>query len=120
MLSAPGVLAGGAAIGLVMGPLLGGAQALVLRAVVRYPWRWVLANTVAWPLVMVVIFYGATRPGADWSASAVVLLGAGTGAAAAGAVLGFLTWWWLPAVDGVQASAKRGLGNGGELLGVDP
>jgi len=42
------MLAGAAAIGLVMGPVLGAAQAWVLRGAVPHPWRWVAANTVAW------------------------------------------------------------------------
>lgn len=92
------VLAGAAGIGLVMGPVLGGAQALVLRAAVQHARRWVLANTVAWPPVMVVIFLGATRPEADWSAAAVVVTGTLTGLVA-GAVLGLLTAPWLARLD---------------------
>ncbi|KRE93596.1 hypothetical protein ASG76_14220 [Nocardioides sp. Soil774] len=108
--SAPGVLStddggdeparalmvlGGAAIGLVMGPVLGGAQALALRGAAAAPRRWVLANTLAWPPVMVVIFAGATAPDASWSTLLVALTGAVTGVVA-GTVLGVLTAAWLP------------------------
>lgn len=79
-----------------MGPVLGGAQALTLRGAAAAPARWVLANTLAWPPAMVVIFIGATAPGASWSTPAVTLTGAVTGAVA-GTVLGVLTAPWLPA-----------------------
>lgn len=91
----PLVLLGGAGIGLVMGPVLGGAQALVLRGVVRAPARWVLGNAVAWPPTMVVIFLGASSPPAAWSTGAVALVGTVTGAVA-GTVLGLLTVPFLP------------------------
>ena len=95
------VLAGGAGIGLVMGPLLGAGQAWALRRAVRHPRRWVAANAVAWPPVMVVIYLGATRPEEGWSVPAVLAVGAVTGAAA-GALLGLVTGRWLPALDGEQ------------------
>jgi hypothetical protein len=82
-----------------MGPVLGGAQGLALRGAVRYPWRWVGANTAAWPFVMVVIFLGATAPAESWSTGAVVAMGAGTGLAA-GAVLGAITWPFLESLTG--------------------
>ncbi|MCW2761994.1 MAG: hypothetical protein JWR85_2195 [Marmoricola sp.] len=93
------MLAGAAGIGLVMGPLLGVAQALVLRHAVSHPWRWVAANAVAWPPAMVVIFFGASRPASDWSVLAVVTLGSVTGLVA-GSCLGWLTGLWLPSLDG--------------------
>ena len=67
------VLLVAAGLGLLMGPVLGGAQALALRRVARRPRRWVLANTLA----------------------GVVALGAATGAAA-GTVLGLVTGQFLP------------------------
>lgn len=93
------MLAGAAGIGLMMGPLLGAAQAWVLRGAVPHAWRWVAANAVAWPPVMMVIFFGASRPESDWSVPAVVGIGALTGAVA-GAVLGGLTGLWLSSLDG--------------------
>lgn len=93
------MLAGAAGIGLVMGPLLGAAQARVLSGAVPHAWRWVPANAVAWPPVMMVIFFGASRPESDWSVPAVVGIGALTGAVA-GAILGGLTGLWLPSLDG--------------------
>lgn len=89
------VLLGAAGIGLVMGPVLGGAQALALRRAARAPSRWVLVNALAWPPTMVVIFLGATAPSESWSTASVVVLGAVTGAAA-GAVLGLVTGPMLP------------------------
>jgi hypothetical protein len=89
------VLQGGAGIGLVMGPVLGGAQALALRGSVQAPSRWVLANTLAWPPVMVVIFLGAGTPPESWSTASVGAFGALTGAVA-GTVLGLVTRPLLP------------------------
>jgi hypothetical protein len=94
------MLAGAAAIGLAMGPLLGAAQAWALRGTVPHPWRWVAANTVAWPPVMMVIFFGASRPESGWSVPAVVATGAVTGVVA-GTVLGWVvTGQWLSSLDG--------------------
>lgn len=81
------VVLGGAGLGLVLGPLLGGAQATALSAAARR--SWVRANLIAWPAAMAVIFLGATTPGPDWAPASVVLAGTLTGAAA-GAVLGAL------------------------------
>lgn len=94
------VLLGAAGIGLVMGPVLGLAQALALRGAVRHPWRWVTANAVAWPAVMVVIFAGAGTPGKHWPAVAVVAVGASTGAVA-GLLLGTITAAWLGRLGGL-------------------
>ncbi len=98
------VLVGAAGIGLLMGPVLGGAQALVLRGRAARPGRWVLANTLAWPPAMVVIYLGATRPDATWSLAVVVALGAVTGAVA-GAVMGAVTSGFLPVPRRVDQSA---------------
>lgn len=98
------VLLAAAGLGLLMGGLLGGAQAAVLRAVVRRPGRWVAANAAAWPLAMVVIFAGATRPEEDWRFASVLLAGAVTGAVA-GAILGLGLWPWLRGMT-------RTMGNG--------
>ncbi|MBA2953708.1 DUF385 domain-containing protein [Nocardioides sp. MAH-18] len=117
--SAPGVLSGGAAdtpplalvllgaaaLGLVMGAVLGAVQALALRGAVRHPGRWVGANAAAWPLAMTLIFAGATTPGAAWSTWSVVLLGVVTGAVA-GTGLGLVTGWFLPALDGPPTSGR--------------
>ena len=112
--SAPGALAGkdsgggppvdlmvlgGLGLGLVMGPLLGAAQATALRGVVGHPWRWVAANVAAWPFAMAVIFAGASSAGSDWSTLAVTGYGAVTGLLA-GSVLGVVTSAWLPSLDG--------------------
>jgi hypothetical protein len=85
-----------------MGTVLGAAQASVLRTHVRHPWRWVGASAAAWAPAMAVIFLGATAPGADWSGPLVAALGAVTGLLA-GSVLGLVTWWFLPSLDGPPA-----------------
>lgn len=112
--SAPGVLGGddsasspplalmvlGAlGIGVVMGPLLGAAQALSLRGVVAHPWRWVAANTAAWPGAMAVIFVGASTAGAGWPTLAVTGYGTVTGVLA-GCALGLVSGAWLGSIDG--------------------
>ena len=81
------VLLGAAGLGLVMGAALGAVQALVLRGASTHPWRWVRANSLAWPGAMVLIFAGATTPDDTWPVGQLLLLGALTGAAA-GALLG--------------------------------
>lgn len=100
------VLLGAAGIGLVMGAALGAAQSLLLRGLVPVPSRWVLANAVAWPPAMAVIFLGATAPDAGWHPALVLLTGAVTGAGA-GTALGLVSGLLLPWV-GVR-SAARGL-----------
>ncbi len=119
--SAPGVLAGAddgatgpplglivlgaVGIGLVMGALLGAAQSVSLRTAVTHPWRWIAANTAAWPVAMVLIFLGASTAGAGWSLLAVVGYGTVTGVLA-GAALGLVSGAWLGTVDG-QPLANR-------------
>lgn len=83
------LLLGAAGLGLLMGGLLGAAQAWTLRRAAGRPAAWVWANLAAWPGAMVLIFLGTSLAGGDWPAYAVVLLGAGTGAAA-GAALGLV------------------------------
>lgn len=87
------VVAGGAGLGVVMGALLGTAQATALPPAGRRTWRW--ANVAAWPPAMVVILVGAGVPGVDWSLLPVLATGAVTGAAA-GAVLGLVSGAFLP------------------------
>jgi MFS family permease len=96
------ILGGAIGLGVVMGAVLGAVQATVLRTVVRHPWRWVAANMAAWAPAMAVIFLGAGAPGADWPLPTVVALGAVTGVAAGG-VLGLVTGWFLPSLDGPSA-----------------
>lgn len=100
----PLILAGGFGIGVAMGPLLGAAQVLGLRGAVAHPWRWVWANTAAWPFAMAVIFAGASTAGASWPLAAVIGYGTLTGAAA-GAVLGLISGRWLEGRRGPDAPA---------------
>ncbi len=102
----PLVLAGAAALGAVMGSVLGAAQAWLLRARVAHPWQWVGANVLAWAAAMPVIFLGATTPATGWPAWRVVGLGTVTGIAA-GAVLGLVTGWFLPTLDPAAALLTR-------------
>lgn len=101
----PLVLAGAAGLGLVMGPVLGSAQAVVLRGATSHPWRWIGANTVAWPPAMVLIFLGATAPEEDWPVARLLLDGALTGLVA-GAVLGAVLGRFLPTL--VSGTTRRG------------
>jgi hypothetical protein len=94
------VLLGAAAIGLLMGAVLGAVQATVLRHHVRHPWRWSTANACGWAVAMPVVFLGATTAGAGWPWPVVVGYGAATGAVA-GAALGAVTGAWLPSLDGL-------------------
>lgn len=97
------VMAG--ALGLVMGALMGAAQAFVLRRHVRHPWRWVGISAAAWTPAMVIIFAGATLPDASWATLPVIVLGAVTGALA-GAALGGVSAGLMPALTGPAVSGR--------------
>jgi hypothetical protein len=101
------VLLGAAGLGLAMGPVLGAAQAAALRGAVAHPWRWVLANTTAWPVAMVVIFLGATAPEASWPVWSVLVLGTVTGGVAGG-LLGVVSGWFLPSLTGAAGGNRTG------------
>ncbi len=100
--SVPLLVLGAIGVGVVMGSALGLAQAWALRPAVRHVAAWMVASTLAWPVVMVVIFVGASLPGQDWAWSAVIATGAATGALAGG-VLGLATWWALGSMTAVPA-----------------
>lgn len=91
-----------AGLGLVMGAVLGCAQAAVLRGAVRHPWRWVGANVAAWPAAMIVIFLGATTPSASWPPWTILVLAVVTGVAAGG-LLGSVSGWFLTSLTGASA-----------------
>lgn len=99
------VLVTAAGLGILLGLVLGGAQAVALRGAVPRPGRWLAASAVGWAPAMAVVFAGATTPDATWPAGAVVVTGAVTGAAA-GTVLGLVTGWFLPSLDGPSAVAR--------------
>jgi hypothetical protein len=84
------VIGGGAALGVVMGVVLGFAQSFPLRGAVRHPFRWMLVSAIAWAPTMAIIFLGATTPGATWNLLPVLLIAAATGAIA-GATLGLVS-----------------------------
>jgi MFS family permease len=103
------ILGGAFLLGAVMGTLLGAAQATVLRGQVRHPRRWVGASTAAWAPAVVVIFLGASAPDADWPGPTVIVLGALTGLGA-GAILGLVSFWFLPTLDGPSAQNRLVIG----------
>ena len=96
------IVLGAVALGLVMGTLLGAAQAATLRGAVRHPGQWVVAKAAAWPVAMALIFLGATAPEADWSTASVIGMGAITGAVA-GTALGLISGLFLPSLAGVPS-----------------
>jgi hypothetical protein len=102
------ILTGAVAMGLVLGALLGAAQAAVLVHRVHHPWRWIAANSAGWAVAMPLVFVGATTAGAGWPWPVLVLWGAMTGCAA-GACLGLVTGLWLPALDGLPVRHRATL-----------
>ena len=103
------VLAGAAALGLVLGALLGLVQAPALRGAVAHPWRWVGVSAAAWTPTMVVMFVGATLPDATWSPTAIILTGVVTGVLA-GALLGVISALVSPVLEGSPVSRELVLG----------
>jgi hypothetical protein len=95
------VLAGAAALGAVMGALLGAAQAATFVPSLHHRWRWVGISALAWTPAMAVIFLGASVPGSGWKAPVVIALGPLTGAAA-GWVLGRSSGWLIPSLAGAR------------------
>lgn len=87
------VTAGAAGLGLVMGAVLGAAQASAMPYAARR--TWLLANVAAWPPAMVLIFVGASSPAAGWPLPVVLATGALTGLVA-GSVLGVVSGRFLP------------------------
>jgi hypothetical protein len=102
------VVLGALGIGLVMGPVLGAAQAVALRGAVVHHRRWVTANLVAWPPAMAVIFLGASTAGAEWPTVDVSGYGAATGLLA-GATLGLVSGGWLDSLDGQSVGNRVAL-----------
>lgn len=96
---------GFAGLGLVLGTLLGAAQAWALRGAVRHPWRWIGANAAAWPAAMALISLGATWPDAGWPVGGVLLLAVFTGLAA-GVALGAVSGLFLPSLSGISVSSR--------------
>ena len=92
------MLGAGAALGLVLGALLGGAQWLVLRrAARRQPLGaagWIVANALGWAAGLALIVLGAAALQRDAKIETVALVMAGCGALAV-LVLGAVTGWAL-------------------------
>lgn len=82
-----------AGMGVVLGPLLGIPQAIVLRPHVSRACRWILANALAWALGMPIVFLGAGTVPAGASVallSAIVGLTCLTAGLVVGAVHGLV------------------------------
>jgi hypothetical protein len=75
------------ALGLVAGPILGGAQALVLRDHVPRAWRWLPANAAAWAVGMPLVFLVAGGVPPSWPPVVIAAVAALT-LAIVGAVVG--------------------------------
>lgn len=87
-----------AGMGLVLGPLLGVPQWLVLRRHLSRAGWWVPANALAWMLGMVVIFVGTgfiPVQGITLPAALVLLLFVVAAGAVVGAVHGLVLIWLL-------------------------
>jgi hypothetical protein len=93
------MLVGAAALGVVMGTVLGAAQATALHGAVHHPWRWISASATGWAVAMTIIFAGATSAGATWSWPVVVGYGALT-VALGGTALGVVSAPWLDTFEG--------------------
>jgi hypothetical protein len=90
-------------LGLVLGPVLGWAQARVLKRHVARPLRWLSANAAAWALGMLLIFAGMDQ--VPWShglptiVAAVVVV-----CAIAGLAVGAVNGWFLMRMTGTRDS----------------
>jgi hypothetical protein len=76
-----------AAMGLVLGPILGIPQMFVLRRYAPRASRWVLANAFAWAVGMPVVFLGAGAVPHETSAAVAIVI-VGVTCLAAGIVVG--------------------------------
>ncbi|MET4705875.1 nitroreductase/quinone reductase family protein [Frigoribacterium sp. UYMn621] len=99
------IVVGAAALGTVMGAVLGAVQAGGFVPLVSHPWRWIGISALAWAPTMTIIFLGATTPGPDWKYPLVIMSGTATGVVA-GAVLGLVSGLLAPSLDG-QSTANR-------------
>src|SRR5215204_923571 len=85
-------------MGLVLGPVLGFVQWLVLRRFVSHAALWMPANGVAWAFGMVVIFTGidpAISGGFGFISVAIVALTLACAGAVVGAIHGLALVWLL-------------------------
>jgi len=85
-------------MGLVLGPVLGFVQWLVLRRFVSHAALWMPANGVAWAFGMVVIFTGidpAISGGFGFLSVAIVALTLACAGAVVGAIHGLALVWLL-------------------------
>ena len=90
-----------AAMGAVLGPILGIPQWLVLRRHARRALWWVPANAAAWAAGMPLVFVGASAPppGGVADIAAVALLTAAIAGAVVGAIHGLALIWLAPPPD---------------------
>jgi hypothetical protein len=100
-------------MGLVLGPVLGFAQWLVLRRYFENAGLWMPANSLAWAFGMVVVFVGvdAAAPGASASGvavpAAVLLAALALAGAVVGAVHGAVLVWMLRPPPGTARPGGR-------------
>jgi hypothetical protein len=98
-----------AAMGLVLGAILGLPQWRVLRRAVGRAWVWLPANSAAWVVGMPIVFAAvdlAYRLGTVWGAVGVMALALAFTGAAVGAVHG-LAFVWLASRAQVREGAGR-------------
>ena len=87
-------------MGLVLGPILGAAQARVLKRHVRGVRRWLWANALAWALGMLVMFVGMDQ--VPWQGGRFVIVASVFGACClAGAVVCAVHGWVLVSLQPV-------------------
>lgn len=97
-------ISAGAALGAIVGAASGSFQALLLRGVIRHPYRWIAVCGAAWaltlPALLVVGFAGEQLSGIPvWRAAvALLVLFAGIGAGT-GAIEGLGLTWLLQAPE---------------------
>lgn len=85
------MLLGAAALGFLLGPVLGFGQYLSLGRYVKKAGWWILANAVAWAVSMTIVFAGVGAvpdEGTTWRTIAILAFSTASAGAAAGAIHG--------------------------------
>src|SRR5690606_29377025 len=86
------MLLGAAALGFLLGPVLGFGQYLSLGRYVKKAGWWILANAVAWAVSMTIVFAGvgavSDGGGITWRTIAILAFSTASAGAAAGAIHG--------------------------------
>lgn len=90
----PMVFVAAAAMGIVLGPFLGVPQWLELRKHLAQAGWWIVANSAAWAVGMVIVFLGATAPSTTTPLTIIIPDIAAT-CLIAGLVVGAIHGWFL-------------------------